>query len=96
MIKINNYTKIYVFCPAKIATGGPELLHQLVENLNRLNYNAFLYYYPNNIENPTHDRFKKYNINICNHIEDNSNNILIIPETNTEFINKFKDRKSVV
>ena len=32
-LKIKNNTKFYVACPANIATGGPELLHQLVHKL---------------------------------------------------------------
>jgi len=28
-IKIQENTKIYVACPGNVATGGPELLHQL-------------------------------------------------------------------
>ena len=45
-VKICNTTKIYIACPANVATGGPELLHQLGYNLIKdLNIKAFMYYY---------------------------------------------------
>lgn len=36
MLKLNNNSIVYVACPAKTKTGGPELLHQLVYKLNKL------------------------------------------------------------
>ena len=36
---------IYIASPAAVATGGPELLHQLCYKLNQFGYQAFLYYY---------------------------------------------------
>ncbi|MFM7818630.1 MAG: hypothetical protein ACKPGI_16915, partial [Verrucomicrobiota bacterium] len=38
---------IYVACPAGYATGGTELLHQLVHALRQINKNAYIYYYLN-------------------------------------------------
>ena len=38
IIKYSKDSIIYVACPAKIYTGGPELLHQLVYKLNNFGY----------------------------------------------------------
>ena len=37
-LKIKNNSKIYVACPSNVATGGPELLHQLVHELVNLGF----------------------------------------------------------
>lgn len=38
---------VYVFCPARIISGGPEALHQLVDGINHLGGNAFIVYVDN-------------------------------------------------
>jgi hypothetical protein len=39
------YSKILVCCPTSV-TGGPELLHQLVDELRRIGHDAYIVYYP--------------------------------------------------
>lgn len=39
------YSKIFV-CSPTIVTGGPELLHQLVDELRRIRHEAYIVYYP--------------------------------------------------
>lgn len=58
MIEVKKDTTIYVACPAKVATGGPELLHQLVFKMNQLGYIAKMFYYPNNEKDPVHPLYK--------------------------------------
>jgi hypothetical protein len=86
-IKVYPDTRIYVGCPANFATGGPELLHQLVYHLRRdLNISAYMYYYNFNDEkfsSPVHPEYKIYGnpyITGFDEIEDNEKNILIMPE----------------
>jgi hypothetical protein len=81
MIRINRNSKIYIACPAAFATGGPELLHQLAHNLKRrLHIDAAMFYFPENHPDPVHDSYKKYGTRRVNEIEDDANNILIVPE----------------
>lgn len=81
MIPIYKNTKIYVLCPPNVATGGPELLHQLVFYLiNNLNLNAYMYYLPNNLSDPIHKEYKVYNNPFVRKIDDSKINLLIIPE----------------
>ena len=77
---VNKDSKIYVFCPANCATGGPELLHQFVYILRNNGFNAFMYYIPNNKLKPVHCSYEIYNVLYVNEIEDNSKNILVMPE----------------
>lgn len=96
MIKINKKSIVYVLCPANFATGGTELLHQLVDALIKFRLNAKIYYFPNNTQNPTAKRFEKYKINIAHKIDDTDSNIIIVPEIYTHFINNFKHIKKVI
>ncbi len=80
-IEVYPNTKVYVMTPANVATGGPELLHQLVYHLrNDLGIDAYMYYFPENHTNPVHPDYKNYNNPYENYIEDKEENILIIPE----------------
>lgn len=79
MIEISDNTKIYVMCPPQTATGGPELLHQLVAALSLKGFHISMYYVPV-MENPVHENYQKYNCKFASHIEDDQNNLLIIPE----------------
>jgi hypothetical protein len=87
MINILPSTKIYVYCPAGAVTGGAELLHQLVDKLNRNQRNAFIVYYGDKEHNVPSD-YSSYMIEIDDEIEDVSDNIVIIYEGCYDFINK--------
>lgn len=80
-IKIYFSSIIYVASPSNVATGGPELLHQLVYHLrNDLNINTFMYYFPNDISNPIPQEYQQYKNPFSREIEDRKENILIVPE----------------
>ncbi len=79
MIEVYSNSKIYVMCPPQTATGGPELLHQLVYKLSLQGFDISMYYYPA-MENPVHENYLKYNCRFVTSIEDNPSNVLIIPE----------------
>lgn len=95
--------KIYVLCPAYVKTGGPELLHQLVFTLNKLHKKAYITYFDindstdNSLTNPD---FKKYvtTYKVLRDIEDDSENIVIIPESMPaiNYTKKIKKAKKVV
>lgn len=84
---------IYIFCPAKIETGGPEALHQLRFYMEQLKLNAFIVYFDakDSVGN-TPERYKIYNpkVRLIEDVEDVEANILIVPETSTILLNNFK------
>lgn len=93
--------KIYVLCPAYYATGGTELLHQVVYKLNHLfQVPAFLYYV--NVDwkfevPPTPKRFVEYiGDSYVEEIEDNEANVLIIPENFSNHVFKFQHIRRVL
>ena len=40
-LKLSEETKIFVLCPSNFATGGPESLHELVDQLRNLGHDAY-------------------------------------------------------
>ena len=86
-VKIYPDTKIYVACPANIASGGPELLHQLTYHFRKdLNIDAYMYYYNFNdrkFNTPLHPEYQMYKnpyVTKSKEIEDKDKNIIIVPE----------------
>ncbi len=80
-IKIYPNTSVYVVAPARVASGGPELLHQLVFHLkNSLNAEVYMYYIPSDLRDPVHPEYKQYNNTYSRKIEDRKENLLIVPE----------------
>lgn len=75
---------IYIACPAGLATGGPELLHQLCYKLNQFGYQAFMYYYnvPEEYQgrDVVHPNYRKYNAPYVFSYPDLENQLLIVPE----------------
>lgn len=92
---LNIKKKIYIMCPANLATGGPELLHQLCYKLNKLNYEAYMFYF-GQIENPVHERYKEYNNKYVTKFFDSKENIIIIPETNVCDMLEIKESKLII
>ena len=80
-IKIYPNTIVYVVAPARVATGGPELLHQLAFHLrNSLNIEVYMYYIPSDLHDPVHPEYKQYDNPYKRKIEDKKENLLIVPE----------------
>lgn len=96
-LKITKNTTIYVACPPQSATGGPELLHQLVFKLNKKGLKSKIFYYPPNIcEDPIHENYKEYVKDYAKYINDSKENILIAPETRTFILHNYKNIQKVI
>lgn len=79
---------IYIICPPKKATGGPEALHQLGYILNSLGYNAKMLYSKYK-KDPIHPFYKNYNVPYVMNVQDSVDNVIIIPESMTNLIAKY-------
>lgn len=90
-----NVKKIYVLCPMGVKTGGPELLHQLVYQINQIfdEKKAIMAYIGNSEQKVPVDEYKKYigdNWINANQIVDRQENLIIFPETFLSLFNKYK------
>lgn len=86
MITISNTSKIFILCPANLATGGPEALHQLCEALVNKGFMATICYTDYNkvkFESPIHPAYVKYNVPFVFEIENSIENYVLFPETFT-------------
>jgi hypothetical protein len=73
MSNFNNNSIIYIACPAKAQSGGPELLHQLGNKLISKNINCKMYYYNDFIGDPVPNIYKEYNVEYETQIVDDIN-----------------------
>ncbi len=74
-------TKIYVVAPARVASGGPEVLHQLAAYLRQRGIEAYMYYVAHEIPDPVPDAYRRYEVPVAESMDNRPENILISPET---------------
>lgn len=72
-------SKVFVFCVAGVVTGGAELLHQLVDVINRNHGDAYIVYVGRR-EKRIPEAYSQYQIKVADSIEDEENNIIVIFE----------------
>ncbi len=92
-LTISDSTIIYVVCGANYKTGGTELAHQLVAEINNNNRTAQIAYYGiKDGVDPIDPAFRKYVSDYVkfDDIIDANENVVVIPEIHTEYVNRFK------
>nr|WP_300849257.1 hypothetical protein [uncultured Acetatifactor sp.] len=87
------YNNIFVLASFQYQSGGTESEHQLVGWLNDRGSNAYIYYYDQPCINNVPQKYRRYNVKIANVIEDEETNLLIVAETLTEYLYKYKSIK---
>lgn len=86
------FNQVYVCCPGDAVTGGPELLHQFVNELRTQGVNAFILYMPFDRKFEVPSQYKHYNTPIADFESvDVSNSVVVIPEVCTSLIKNFKN-----
>lgn len=85
MLKLSLNAKIYALCPLNLVTGGVELIHQLVDLLNRSGRETYVVYYDVDtfkLKEPAIPKaYLKYSIRTASAIEDDKDNVVILSET---------------
>lgn len=95
MIKIYPDSKIYVYCPAGVVTGGAELLHQLVSFLNDNGREAYIVYFGEKKHIVPND-YLCYNVNIVDNVIDDEKNLEVIYEGIFNFIGNCKSTQKIL
>ena len=85
---------VYILTPGNSTSGGPETLHQLAHTLNENNIECFTKYYGRKRNIPKH--LSKYNIKEIDKIKDSKENIVICPETATQYLKLYPKSRKVV
>lgn len=85
------YKNVFILCPAFTVTGGTELLHQLAHILKQNGQKSFIVYTSEYENSPAQRVFGlRYDVNIANAVEDNEDNLVIVPESDIRKLIKFK------
>lgn len=87
--------KIYVCCPAGVVTGGPELLHQLVDTLRGLGHDAYISYYPFDEPASCPAPYRHYDTSQAI-IEDAPHSLVIVPELGAHLLGQFKQARGAI
>lgn len=74
--------RIAVLCPGGIVSGGPEVLHQLVDCLRSFGIEAAIAYYPFDAQHSKPDAYQHYDAPMCNFV-DSTTTLFVIPESST-------------
>lgn len=81
--------KVYIISPTHIATGGTELLQQLCYILNKNKIDAAMYYIESYDESPVKDKFYEYSNPYVTKLDDNTENVLVVPEAHVDIARKY-------
>jgi hypothetical protein len=96
-IKVFPDTKIFMFCPAGVKTGGPEVMLQLVYTLQNYIETYACYY---DLKKPiVPNDFLQYKCKRILHFEkmyDMAHNIVIVPETYTCFLSRVHNVQKII
>ena len=95
-VPLTDQSQVYIVAPADLATGGPELLHQLAYKLKQRNIAVSMHYLPTDHPNPVHNNYRRYGIDYVRTIEDKQENLLIVPETVTDFLSNYNNIRKAV
>ncbi|WP_399292292.1 hypothetical protein [Vagococcus fluvialis] len=92
---LRRFKKVYVVSLNSLVTGGPESLHQLASEIQKLGFETYVYYIDTKTINVP-EKFRKYKVPVCTKIEDSEENLIITPEVHTEVFNNLKKTKKVI
>ncbi|WP_347990386.1 hypothetical protein [Methylomonas sp. AM2-LC] len=92
---MSKFNRILIICPANAITAGPEAIHQLVFDLNRLGQNAAIVYHPFNKLHETPKPYQKYKITVANY-QDFQHELIIFPEIMTTLALHVKQAQAAI
>jgi hypothetical protein len=77
--------KIIVICEPQHQAGGLESIYQLVDAINTVSDNGYLYFRSNCNGDPVPGAYKKYKVKIVDALPSNTNDVIIVPEVWTDY-----------
>lgn len=89
------FKNVLIACPGGATTAGPEAIHQLCADLNRLGANSSVVYFPFTKKYETPKAYLKYNVPIGIY-EDKVGDLIIFPEIVTTYALKVKNAQAAI
>lgn len=102
MVYVSSKSKIYIYCPANLESGGPEALHQLRFYLEELAYDAYIVYIGGENKKPViPHRYRIYfsteeKVATQDDIEDKPQNIVVASEALTYPLWYTRDTQKII
>ncbi len=90
------FSKVFIFCPANVTTGGPELLHQFASKLQEKGVTAFVVYYPFEAKADTPEQYRHYQVRVGAAEQIDSRSLVILPETATKISGMFSNNNVAI
>ena len=81
--------KIFIVASGNAVSGGPEVLHQLGDSLNRYGRRAWMVYHPFNKLHETPDAYRRYNVSPVRLDQVEPGSIVVLPEVSASLIDRF-------
>lgn len=88
--------RIFVLCPGGLVTGGPELLHQLVNALVAAGRDAYIAYTPLDQAWSTPPEYARYGCPVAQHVPDEPDTAVIVPEVATFLLFGFRRARHAI
>ncbi len=98
-MKLKDNSKVFVCAPWGVVTGGPTLAHQLCSCLLAHGVEAYMVYYGGNQgkdEDPVAKAYKKYLLPYVKELDDNPDDVLVIPETCPAIYNEERQIRQIM
>ena len=89
------YKKLIILCKGGSVTGGSELVHQFCHELNSLNFECSIAYYPLDNKYSIPGEYSIYDVKVSE-LDDDHENIIMLPEVATKFAYKIKSAKIAI
>ena len=89
------YKKLIILCKGDSVTGGSELVHQFCHELNSLSLDSSIAYYPLSKKYSIPEEYSIYDVKLSK-LEDEHDNIVMLPEVATKFAYKIKTAKIAI
>ncbi len=89
------YKKLIILCRGDSVTGGSELVHQFCHELNSLSLDSSIAYYPLSEKYLVPEEYSIYDVKLSK-LEDEHDNIIMLPEVATKFAYKIKTAKIAI
>lgn len=90
------FKKIIVCCPGNSITGGPELLHQLVDAINQGGGDASILYYPLSVSYEIPTAYRSYLVKAVGRQEVPEDSVIVIPEHSAALTKAFRNHEIYV
>jgi len=85
----------FFFIIPRMKTGGPHSMHQFAASLQRLGFSSNIMYYNSDNTECIYEQYKDQ-VNIVTEIDDVPENVLIVPEIRTNFLENYHNVKKVI